>query len=356
MTAADDEGVEERRALQRKAFGPGGGLSAAEAARLRELDDARRQAPLIPAPPEERSPDAHPEDRAQPVSATEVVAPHTPEGEAVPEPAGGDRRRRTPLGVLALAAVVALLLGVGAGWLAFGRSGGSAVALSAEQQQWQSDLVASGKYDPGSVRAVATEEGAVIWAATQDGGARVCLLLGAGESPTPSCNQREAVQKEGLWGQVTTERDDEYTRQIVAQLLLTPDGEPAVSVGVSEYGSGEGGGLTYANETETRTAGRLADEGFDPNSIWVAGYDGDVPIWTASEAATGRQCLVYDGSGADAPMACETAETLQEHDGRLRLQLTDVESGAVTTYELPTGGPGLFMIIREGTGVGAGGG
>lgn len=351
----DDDDVEERRALQRKAFGPGGGLTDAEAARLRQLDAARR----CPSPGPQPSLDsfAAAEDDDEPSAGDDApVEPDEESADAVTAQSDppAQRRRRRSLGMLALGAVVVLLLGVGVGWLAFGRSGGTAVALSAEQQGWQSDLVASGRFDPGSVRALATEDDAVIWVATQNGGASICLVLGAGESTTPSCNQREAVQEEGLWGEVTTQRDDEYTRQVMAHMLLTPDGEPAVSVDVSEYGSG-GGGPTYANEAETRTAERLADDGFDPNSIWVAGYDRDVPIWTASEGETGRQCLIYDGATADAPRACETTETLQEHDGRLRLQVTDAETGGMTTYELPTAGFGSFVIIREGSDVGAGG-
>ncbi|MEW2004632.1 hypothetical protein [Microbacterium sp. NPDC079208] len=351
----DDDDVEERRALQRKAFGPGGGLTDAEAARLRQLDAARRRP--SPGPPPSLGSFAAAEDDDEPSAGDDApVEPDEESADVVTAQSDvpAQRRRRRSLGMLALGAVVVLLLGVGVGWLAFGRSGGTAVSLSAEQQGWQSDLVASGRFDPGSVRALATEDDAVIWVATQNGGASICLVLGAGESTTPSCNQREAVQEDGLWGEVTTQRDDEYTRQVMAHLLLTPDGEPAVSVDVSEYGSGEGG-PTYANEAETRTAERLADDGFDPNSIWVAGYDRDVPIWTASEGETGRQCLIYDGATADAPRACETTETLQEHDGRLRLQVTDAETGGMTTYELPTSGFGSFVIIREGSDVGAGG-
>lgn len=48
MAGADDDDVEERRALQRKAYGPGGELSAAEAARLRALEDSRRTRPVGP--------------------------------------------------------------------------------------------------------------------------------------------------------------------------------------------------------------------------------------------------------------------------------------------------------------------
>ena len=371
---ADDDDVEERRALQRKAYGQAGGLTDAEAARLRQLDDARRrpspgptasdpvtapaqETPPPDAPPSRESGSAAQGDDEPPVGGDAPAGPDEEPADVVAArtgvPALREGRRRS-LGMLALGAVVVLLLGVGVGWLAFGRSGGTAIALSAEQQGWQSDLVASGRFDPGSVRALATEDDAVIWVATQNGGASICLVLGAGESTTPSCNQREAVQEDGLWGEVTTPREDGYTRQVMAHLLLTPDGEPAVAVGVSEYGAGEGG-PTYANEAETRTAERLADDGFDPNSIWVAGYDRDVPIWTASEGETGRQCLIYDGATADAPRACETTETLQEHDGRLRLQVTDAETGGMTTYELPTAGFGSFVIIREGSDVGAGG-
>ena len=370
MTAASDDGVEERRALQRKAFGPGGGLTEAEAARLRELDEARRRPPSAELSHDSTEPSAPVAAPAVDDDSSHAAAPageETGDDGAVPEPGTGSedtepsaepsatapvRRRR--LGVLALAAVVVLLLGIGVGWLAFGR-GGEAVALGPEQQQWQADLIASGRYDSGSVRPIAVEDDAVIWMATQNGGKSICLVLGSGTSVTPSCNGREAVQAEGLWGSITTKRDAEDSREVMAQLLLTADGQPAVAVSVSEYGPDGLGGITYSTEAETATAERLAAEGFAANSIWIAGYDGDVPVWTASDSETGRQCLIYDGSTPDAPMVCETTETLQEHDGRLRLQVTDTESGGVTTYELPTAGPGSFVIIREGMGVGAGG-
>ena len=375
MAGADDDDVEERRALQRKAYGPGGMLTAVEAARLRALEDSHRtrsagppasasmtdpvQETRPPGPPPSSGSPSGPHDDGPPAPGGDPAMPEEESEEVAtvrtdsPTLREGRRRR---LGTLALAAVVVLLLGVGIGWLAFGRTGGAAVALSSTQQQWQSELVASGRYDAGSVRALATEDDAVVWTATQNGGASICLVLRSAESTTPSCNRRETVQEEGLWGEVTTQRDDDYTRQIMAQLILTPDGEPAVSVDVSEYGIGDGGGITYTNEAETRTAARLIEEGFDPNSIWVVGYDDDVPIWTASAQDSGRHCLVYDGSTADAPMACEEIETLAEHDGRLRLQVTDATTGQVTTYELPTSaGVPSFTIIREGSDAGAGG-
>ncbi len=59
--------------------------------------------------------------------------------------------------VLAVAAL--LVVGVGVGWLLFGRSAATPVALSAQQQEWQSALIAGGRYDPGSVRALAVRAG-----------------------------------------------------------------------------------------------------------------------------------------------------------------------------------------------------
>ncbi|MGG1909985.1 hypothetical protein AB1285_23900 [Microbacterium sp. NRRL B-14842] len=179
----DDDDVEERRALQRKAFGPGGGLTDAEAARLRQLDAARRSP--SPVPPPSLGSFAAAEDDDEPSAGDD--APVEPDEESADivtaqSDVPAQRRRRRSLGMLALGAVVVLLLGVGVGWLAFGRSGGTAVSLSAEQQGWQSDLVASGRFDPGSVRALATEDDAVIWVATQNGGASICLVLGAGRA------------------------------------------------------------------------------------------------------------------------------------------------------------------------------
>lgn len=373
-------GDDELRALQRKAYARDGALTAAEAARLAALEELRRagraDASAVPAR-DAAACDTGPASDANTDSASgaDAVSGGGP-GDASPESADGSDpgagvdsessgrtdatgvlgalRNRRPL-VLALAAVLLVAVGVGIGWAAFGRSAAPAVALTAEQQVWHNDLVASGVYDPGSVRALAVEDDVVIWTATQEQRARICLVLGSGESTMPSCGPAEQVENTGLYGSLTLGADEERQRQVSAQLLLTASGEAAVAAASSDYSSTVTG-IEYANDEENATAERLAEDGFDPNSIWVAGYDGDVPLWVASRVGEGRQCLIYDGSTAEAPMTCEAAETFGEYGRGLTLEVADVASGAMTRYELPMdAGPMFLVITREGGVAGAGG-
>lgn len=398
VTAGGDD---ELRVLQRKAYARDGALTPAEADRLRELEEQRRFATAAAspvshaaapadaragsAPASARSSDVRPgadaPARSEAASARSTAARPSadastdsgasagstdPDGaQSAPDAAAGSRETATTRhrlvglvrsrrgAVAAVAAAALVAVGVGIGWVVFGRPPGPAVALTAEQRAWQEDVVASDAYDPGSVRALAVEEGVVLWTATQQQGERTCLILGAGASTMPSCDRTEIVQRSGLYGSFTLSSDDDGQRQVSAQLLLGPNGEAVVAASTGEYSTA----IQYANDEESATARRLAEAGFDPGSIWVTGYDGDVPLWSATQVETGRQCLIYDGSTADAPVACETPETLAEYGPGLFLQVTDAETGAVTNYELPgnVAGPSVLVITREGSVAGAGG-
>lgn len=380
VTAGGDD---ELRVLQRKAYARDGALTPAEADRLRELEEQRRFATAAAspvshaaapadaragsAPASARFSDVRPGADASTDAGDAPEASIDPDGDTqnAPDAAGDSRETATtrhrlvgPLrsrrGAVAVVAALALIaVGVGIGWSVFGRPPGPAVALTAEQRAWQEDVVASDAYDPGSVRALAVEEGVVLWTATQQQGERTCLILGAGASTMPSCDRTEIVQQSGLYGSFTLSSDDDGQRQVSAQLLLGPNGEAVVAASTGEYSTA----IQYANDEESATARRLAEAGFDPGSIWVTGYDGDVPLWSATQVETGRQCLIYDGSTADAPVACETPETLAEYGPGLFLQVTDAETGAVTSYELPgnVAGPSVLVITREGSVAGAGG-
>ncbi|WP_431806838.1 hypothetical protein [Microbacterium paraoxydans] len=380
VTAGGDD---ELRVLQRKAYARDGALTPAEADRLRELEEQRRFATAAAspvshaaapadaragsAPASARSSDVRPGADASTDAGDALEASIDPDGDTQNAPDAAEEARETvtsgnrlvgPLrsrrGAVAVVAALALIaVGVGIGWSVFGRPPGPAVALTAEQRAWQEDVVASDVYDPGSVRALAVEEGVVLWTATQQQGERTCLILGAGASTMPSCDRTEIVQQSGLYGSFTLSSDDDGQRQVSAQLLLGPNGEAVVAASTGEYSTA----IQYANDEESATARRLAEAGFDPGSIWVTGYDGDVPLWSATQVETGRQCLIYDGSTADAPVACETPETLAEYGPGLFLQVTDAETGAVTNYELPgnVAGPSVLVITREGSVAGAGG-
>lgn len=263
----DAEELAEMRALQARAYGRDGDLSHAEAARLRALQtravERREDRVIGVAEPVAPEPAAAPE----PAVAMTAQTAQDPVDEA-PAAASAPAPRRPRVRWIALAAVATLLCGVGLGWLLFGQSRSEAVSLTSEQREWQNALLAEAEYDPSSVRALAVEEGVVVWAATKDGGRRTCLILGDGESTVPNCQLTEAVAGSGMVGSIIVDADGGSQREVTAQVLFAASGEPAVAVSSYDYSSGATG-IIYANENETRIAEKLADEGFDPHSIWV---------------------------------------------------------------------------------------
>lgn len=368
----EPEESEELRSLQARAYGRDSALTEAEAERLRELEE-RRLAPAAEAEHPvagERSDAAEPDtgvaaDVDSASASAAVDDARVPAGEDVAGDADDAPSRsssflhpllsllRTRWRPVALAAVVVLAIGVGIGWLAFGRSGAAAVELTADQQGWQNDLVATGVYDPGSIRALGVEEDVVIWTATKGGQERTCLILGTGEATVPTCERTEMIAATGMYGSISVKGKGDLQREVSAQMLFTASGEPAVAVSAYDYDTSESG-ITYANEAESEAAARLSENGFEAGSLWVVGYDGDVPIWTAVQTESQNQCLIYDGSTDEAPVACADPQTMQEQASGLVLNVVDAETGAVTHLELMSNrGPGYLTITREGDASGA---
>lgn len=367
----DAEEAKELRSLQARAYGRDAALTEAEAVRLRELEDRRLTQVADPTPTAEGGPSA-----ADPVEEMAAGARSDEPGDEgvvgedrdrsglvdadAGEPAAASSFRsllsmmRAHWRPVALAVVGVLVVGLGVGWLAFGRPDTASVALTAEQQEWQEDLVSSGDYDSGSVRALAVEEGAVVWTATKGGRERTCLILGTGDLIMPTCSLTERVSAEGIYGSITVRTEEDRQRQVNAQVLLTASGEAAVAVSSYDYDPTETG-MTYADENESQIAERLVREGFDAGSLWVVGYDDDVPVWSAVQRDTQSHCLIYDGSTDDAPLTCIDPETMQDQGASLVLNVVDAESGAVTNFEMASNnGPGFLVITREGDAAGAG--
>jgi len=353
--------LEELRSLQARAYGREASLTDAAVFRLRELEDRRGMPALEPAVKGAVDPDSTP--ITAPAAAVEDDEVDAGAAEpSVPGPAdveGISTRLSSPLRahrrLLTVAAVAVLLVGLGVGWLAFGRTGLASVELTAEQQDWQRELVASGDYDAGSIRALAVEEGAVVWTATKEERERTCLILRAGEVVVPSCDRTGTVEEAGIYGVITVSGTADTQRQVAAQMLFAPSGDPAVAVDAYDYDTGPGG-ITYSNQEEAQTAVRLADEGFQGNSLWVVGYDGDVPVWTATQRESQNRCLIHGGATADSPMICADPETMQDQASSLVLNIVDVDTGAVTHLELASGPrPSFLVITREGGVTGAGG-
>lgn len=371
----DSDEWAELRSLQARAYGRDAVLTPTEAVRLRALEDRRfdRGVESVQQGPAEIG-DA---PAAEMLSAQSRAATERDDAAAGAAPAdaetdaeadiGGRRTgtdaaaspRRSVLRAhwrpVAIATVALLVIGLGIGWLAFGRSGVSPVALTAEQQQWQNDLTVAGLYDSGSIRALAVEEGVVIWAATKDEQARTCLILRAEGVTQPSCDRTEVVAETGIYGGITVRAAGDQHRQLSVQMLLTAAGDPAVAISTYDYDPGVSG-ITYANEEESQAAERLIAEGFDGNSLWVVGYDGDVPVWTAVQTDSQHPCLIYDGSTPETPIICADPETMQDQTSSLVLNVVDSATGAVTHLELASNrGPAYLVITREGGVAGAGG-
>ncbi|PQZ54085.1 MULTISPECIES: hypothetical protein [unclassified Microbacterium] len=376
MLGADE--VEELRSLQARAYGRDAALTEAEALRLDDLEGRR----FVPAAASVDT--TTPLDSATPLDVASSPATARLPGEGAGElrgveaehrqddaaesfaaadagssTAGGDTRDpvetvrsllRAHWRPAVLVAAALVVVGAGVGWMLFGRSGPAPVALSAQQQEWQGALLAGDLYDQGSVRALAVEQGAVIWTATKDDGERTCLLVAKSASALPNCELTETVEKTGLFGAVTLESSDEVRRELNVQMMFTASGEPAVAARTEEYGPGTTNGVMYANAEEAEKAKRIAAQGFEINSLWVIGYDGEVPVWTGMEVKGFQTCLIYDGSDEQFPRVCADALTMQEQSATLVLNVVDDESGDVTRLELPTAsnGSSSLMVTRVG--------
>lgn len=358
MLAADE--LVELRELQARAYGRDGTLSGTDAARLRELE-RRRQAQASPprdpgsepSNPQPKSPAGRGSESSASFGGEATAAERTASDLMLTEDASTASLPRAVrpsrrVSWLPVTAVIVLIvaLGVGLGWLLFGRGGAASLKLTAEQQQWQNEIVADGRYDSGSLRAVGEAGGVVVWIATKDGEERTCLVMSAGERPVPFCSRVEEAQDQGLHGNYTIDRND-IRIEVVAQVLFTGEGEPAVRIDQHALDAWSVT-MTYATEEETRIAANLSELGYEPNSIWVAGYDGDVPIWTATRVETQEMCLIYDGSTPDPLTACQEPSDLVPGGESITLSIVDPATGAVTEIDYAASGPQYLVITRNG--------
>lgn len=336
----DAEDSVELRALQARAYGRSGALSAAEAERLHELESAR-----VPEDGLAASTSPGPSEPAQREPAqrepADVVAtgpgPHDVSALTV-------LRRRWPvvLGVSVVFVVVGVLLG----WLLFADRGPGPLQLTTTQQDWQAAIIASGDFDLGSIRALQEEEGVVIWFATKEGGANVCLVLGDDRATAPACTTREQASIQGVNATLTTVVDESQSYDVEVQMLLTPDGEPAVIV--RSYITSPQTNATFASQEEVQAAEALAEAtGLDHRSIAVVGYDAGVPIWTGIDMETQRFCLVFDGSMPDPPMVCDDTLMLSGAESTLALDVEDA-GGVATRYEYRFGYGQQYLTVTKG--------
>ncbi|MEJ6554666.1 hypothetical protein PQI51_06490 [Microbacterium esteraromaticum] len=308
-----------RRELQRLAFAAGGGLDEVQLAELRELD-ARAAARSVTPPP----PAAEPESAVQPPAVQpppgvqppiaapalidSVPQPETAASESVasdqrdPEPAdaglndppalsGETARRRLSIPVLVLSATVAVLLGVGIGWLGFGRAAGGH-AMTDAQRATLVQLDSSNEFDPGSIEFVGAKHGVEAWYATKDLDENECLVLvadetaaGAEDAQTTACQKTGASDTFGLQTNLELTVDGERV-MIWAVLLDDTDGD-RVTVIQREVLADDG---TYDwrsqySGPELDIAEFLDVSGYDGDSLQLIGWDDTTPVW-----------MTFDGS------------------------------------------------------------
>lgn len=291
----DEPDAAELRRLRSKAYGRDGGLTAAELARLHELEHKRGSSVTAPPlsgtePPSVTEPVEVPETEAPPpstgsgiggseLSVTEPVEVH--------ERVGG--RRWT---LLAAASAALLVIGVGIGWGIWGQRD-LAIPLTDEQRAWQDDVIAAGEYDPGSVFPVDEHEGVVAWVATKDAGKRTCVLMSNGIERSEDCrlldDEPEGIASGELRVPSATNADNEDVT--ITTVVYAADGQPA-SV-MQKYQYSQSRGVVFEPEDQA-IADILIDQGYGADSLWIVGYFEDVPIWTASSAdGRGQTCLIY---------------------------------------------------------------
>ncbi|WP_314645983.1 hypothetical protein [uncultured Microbacterium sp.] len=396
MPDADD--AVELRALQARAYGRGGALSAAEAARLQQLQDAARSAAVhaseaagaVPSPGRASESDAAPPSAGAPAveiasgrdeasvagtaSASSAVSPSEPEGageepDAAAHPTGTDaggvpdtateatgaetspaRRALSTLRAHGRAAAIltgaALAVGLGVGWAVFSPPSDD-IALTAAQQERQRELVDDGDYDPGSVRAVGKKDDALAWYGTKDDGELRCLTLDAGDLTDTQCQPVDdgaPFLQAFVWTQPVAfeERGSTEQENVVASLQLSTSGEPMVSI---EFWSSTSAVLDQFSGDERTRAQELYDEGYTLN-LSIVGSFRDEPVWTAdtyTDRVEQETCLIVDG--AQAQTSCGPTDALGS-DG-LSVVIADEGASRADTVTLARTSSGVPYLTIE---------
>lgn len=233
--------------------------------------------------------------------------------------------------MLPLVAAVAVLIGLGAGWLVFGPGADRTTMTSAQQDVW-GELEASGDYDPGSIQVVGAKYGATAWAATQEKAQRTCIILTRKDlDPTAGCRSATG-DYEGFDLQVNLEYTEKGDRYMLFALLIEDVGGNPVTI-IQRQNMTEGGWdwRSQYSEDELAQVELLEQTGLDGEWLTLLGYDGAIPIWLYQGDRTCLMVLVHDGEVAQ---QCGSLTT----DPQMPLQLAigDVIYSAVDSSRGPS--------------------
>lgn len=369
------------RELQHKAFAPGGSLTAAEAAELSALQvarsagaasasgdeaSARQQSDALagdalvssPAasPPGAQSivggtggshvasdspgasgaasaPDAAfgaaPDSSADPAAPAASVDPSEPDRS--PRPA---TRRRLALMV---AAVVTLLVGFGAGWLAF--AGDSGPQMNAEQRATWTELESSAQYDAGSVLYTGARDDVSVWYATREAAQLRCIIVTSGERKQDTC--QPASEDDGAWTLQTTltldAAEGEPSVGYFALLVKSTEGDWVPIIQRQDWGANYDWREQYSG-TEREIAEMLDSKGFSGAMLQIIGYDADTPVWLSYEAeacilVADAEKLLLQGCGELNP----DADLSVSGDGvTYTVRQTEMRGPVLTIIRIPT--------------------
>lgn len=354
----DEAKSSRRRELQRRAYAPGGGITEAEHAELRELDAlAATAAPAEPAPapaPERGAerrdgpagPDAaarseRPSPRIDGSGAGEVPAHDEISHEQVSEPTGTDAtsgRRRPGIPILALSTLVALLIGFGGGWVLLGRS--DAPAMNAAQASALAEIEKTGRFDPGSIVYLGEKYDASVWRATSEDGAKTCLAISVADQNRFECMTPPEPDDETPFAQpigVSIDHaEGEHHWSYWATLIDDIAGRETLLVQRHDMSAGMDWTSQFTDEEQAQIE-KIAAQGVDPRYIQIVGYDGEVPVFISQAMKT---CVyVVDPEGDAVIESCEPTD-----EGVFLL------SRGSTVYEVretPSRGP-VLTVVRNG--------
>ncbi|MGO2933517.1 hypothetical protein [Microbacterium sp.] len=359
MPQADESA--ELRMLRAKAYGPGGGLTAEELARLQELEgeerlrrfDSPRSLSARPhsesdrvveraeGPPpvvERVEGDPRVVERAEgetkrverPEGVETSEAPHHPEAPpATP-------RRRWP--ILAAASAAILAIGLGIGWGIWGWDG-DASALAAAHGGTQAELEAGERYDPGTIVPLAEQYGVVVWSADRSDGDETCVIVTGSTTPRDGCVPTGGL-KDSVWPNATAtvpEGEEKAGQQLNAGLIPTPTGElvPFIQVWDQSQSDWES---RYSDEELTQLR-EIEAAGYQPEQLSIIGYDGDTVVWGTWE--TGLLCIIVPINDALAEQCAADADS--------DVELTASAGGIVTEYHVTqsTMRPPQLTVIKH---------
>jgi hypothetical protein len=368
-----DHDGDERRALQRKAYGRESTLTDAEARRLRELEHAHRESvrPEAAAPAAERSAqtmardsgpvgrsrldgvqagDVQPplprgladEESTAAASVVEAPATESAAGEAAPGIWAVLRSHWKPV---AVASAVLLAIGLGAGWALFSPRA-SDIPLSAEEVERKLELYRVHKFDDGSLRAVARDGDALVWYATKSAPEpQTCLALDVGEQSTINCATDDEFATFPLSASISVPSDEGGSggSSVNAMGVLSTAGEVMVAINRWDYDDSM---LDQFEGEEKVRAQALIDEGYQPGVSLIGHFRG-APVWLAdrfTDKGSMERCLIVDLVGASKCAALDSSG----NQASIRLSSGDADDSPWSLTVEFTGWGMPYLTINEG--------